>query len=102
MWGISGISCRLVVGVGLLFLVSWSGERLLMAFSKDLELIGLSLNALHLNGHAVGNFKEFERFGEGKGRHLIFPKLQMHDSEIVEVELWVKLLALLVHLVGLG
>ena len=94
-WFISWSSCA----SRFLFSCRWllRCERLLCTFSNDLELVRSSVASLHLNCYILCHFKELKSLGERKGGHFVFPQFQMQDSQIVEVELRMKLLALLVH-----
>ena len=50
----------------------------------------------------LGDLQEFQRLGEMEGCQSILSKLQVQDSQIIEVELWVILTALHVNHVLAG
>jgi len=62
MRGVGGVGRSLIDGVRLLLLFHRSCEWLLVSFTDDLELVWLTLSSLHLDGHVLSNFEEFECF----------------------------------------
>ena len=92
-----------------LLLSTWSalGKRLWVSISNHLKLHFLGVVALirsshivglgYLNSHILSYLEKLERLWEVECGKPILPKAQMEDSQVVEVELRVQLLALLVH-----